>query len=181
MMRRAAGVRKGETMTTREDHEKTERTDGRAATRTFWLFGNRLTVLADHADTGGRYDLIEGHKSAGDKTPPHRHTRYDEQLYVVDGELTVWAGKRKVVLHAGEIFKVPAGMEHVVAATGEGITHSLVIASPSGFARLVQEAGTPDTGVAPPGLTPVDLERANRVAAEVGDEILGPPGALPES
>jgi len=76
-------------MTTRENHEKTEGTDGQMATRTFWFLGNRLTVLADHADTGGRYDLIEGHQPAGDQTPPHRHTRYDEQLYVVDGELTV--------------------------------------------------------------------------------------------
>jgi mannose-6-phosphate isomerase-like protein (cupin superfamily) len=168
-------------MTTRENHQKTESTDGRTATRTFWLLGNRLTILADHADTGGRYDLIEGNKPTGTRTPPHRHTRYDEQLYVVEGELTVWAGKRKVVLHDGETFTIPAGTDHVVAATGAGPTRSLVIASPSGFARLIQEAGTPDTGVAPPELTPVDLERANRVAAEVGDEILGPPGALPKA
>jgi mannose-6-phosphate isomerase-like protein (cupin superfamily) len=168
-------------MTTRKSLGRTEATDARKAARTFWLLGNRLTVLADHADTGGRYDLIEGHKSPGDQTPLHRHTRYDEQFYVVDGELTVWAGKREVVLHAGETFAIPAGMEHVVAATGEGVTHSLVIGSPSGFAHLIQEAGTPDTGGAPPELTPADLERANRVAAEVGDEILGPPGALPEA
>jgi quercetin dioxygenase-like cupin family protein len=164
-------------MATREDR----RVEGRMASRTFWLFGNRLTVLADHTETGGRYDLIESRKAAGDRTPPHRHTRYDERFYVVDGELTVWVGKRKVVLHAGETFTIPAGTAHVVAATGEGITHGLVVASPSGFARLIQEAGTPDTGSAPPELTPADLERVNRVATEVGDEILGPPGALPEA
>jgi quercetin dioxygenase-like cupin family protein len=168
-------------MRTRENHEKTEGTDGRMATRTFWFLGNRLTVLADHTETGGRYDLIEGRQPAGDQTPPHRHTRHDEQLYVVDGELTVWVGKRKVVLHDGETFRIPAGTAHVVAATGEGITHGLVIASPIGFARLIYEAGTPDTGAEPPELTPADLERANSVAAEVGDEILGPPGALPEA
>ena len=168
-------------MTTRENHENTKGSDGRMATRTFWLLGNRLTVLVDHTETGGRYDLIEGHKHAGDQTPPHRHTRYDEQLYVVEGELTVWIGKRKVVLHDGETFTIPAGTDHVVAATGAGPTRSLVIASPSGFARLIQEAGTPDTGSAPPELTPADLERVNRVATEVGDEILGPPGALPEA
>jgi hypothetical protein len=47
--------------------------------------------------------------------------------------------------------------------------------------RLIYKAGTPDTGAEPPELTPADLERANSVAAEVGDEILGPPGALPEA
>jgi len=86
-----------------------------------------------------------------------------------------------VVLHDGETFRIPAGTVHVVAATGEGITHGLVIASPNGFARLIQEAGTPDTGGVPPEITPADLERANRIAVEVGDEILGPPGALPEA
>jgi mannose-6-phosphate isomerase-like protein (cupin superfamily) len=168
-------------MTTRESHEKTEGTDGRTATRTLWFFGLRFTILADHAETGGRYDLIEVHQPSGVQTPPHRHTRYDEQLYVLDGERTIWAGERKVVLHAGETFRVPAGTPHVVAATGEGPAHSLVIASPSGFARLIEEVGTPDTGGAPPEPSAADLERANRVAAEVGDEILGPPGALPEA
>jgi mannose-6-phosphate isomerase-like protein (cupin superfamily) len=162
-------------MTTRENHERTEGTDGQTTDRAYWVLGNRLTVLADHTETGGRYDLIEGRQRAGDQTPPHRHTRYDEQLYVVDGELMVWAGKRKVVLHAGETFRIPAGTAHVVAASGRGLVHALVIASPSWFAHLIQEAGIPDTGGAPPELTPADLERFNRVATEVGDEILGPP------
>jgi quercetin dioxygenase-like cupin family protein len=168
-------------MTTRDDHQKTKGPDSQMAPRAYWVLGNRLTILADHTDTGGRYDLIEGRQPAGNQTPPHRHNRYDEQLYVVDGERTVWVGKRKVVLHAGETFRIPAGMAHVVAATGGGPAHSLVIVSPSGFARFIQEAGTPDTGGAPPQPTPEDLERANRAAAEVGDEILGPPGALPEA
>ena len=29
-------------------------------TRSYWLFGARFTVHANHEDTGGRYDLIEG-------------------------------------------------------------------------------------------------------------------------
>jgi quercetin dioxygenase-like cupin family protein len=168
-------------MTTRENHETTERDNSWMARRTFWFLGNRLTALADHAVTGGHYDLIEGRQPAGNRTPPHRHTRYAEQIYVLDGERTIWAGKRKVVLHAGDTFTIPAGTDHVVAATGEGPAHSLVIASPSGFARLIEEAGTPDTGGAPPQPTPADLERVNRVAAEVGDEILGPPGARLEA
>jgi quercetin dioxygenase-like cupin family protein len=167
-------------MTTRENRKTTQWDNSRMATRAFWLLGNRLTVLADHAETGGHYDLIEGRQPAGNQTPPHRHTKYAEQIYVLDGERTIWAGKRKVVLHAGDTFTIPAGTEHVVANTGGGPAHSLVIASPSGFARLIEEAGTPDTGGAPPQPTPADLERVNRVAAEVGDEILGPPGALPE-
>ena len=43
-----------------------------------------------------------GYFPPGTQTPPHRHTRYFEQLYVLEGEFTVWVGKNKVVLGAGE-------------------------------------------------------------------------------
>ena len=29
-------------------------------TRSFWLFGARFIVYADHADAAGRYNLVEG-------------------------------------------------------------------------------------------------------------------------
>jgi hypothetical protein len=54
------------------------------------------------------------------------------------------------------------------------------VASPSGFARLITEAGTPDKGGgAPPSAAP-DMDLFLRVCAELGDEILGPPEALPD-
>ena len=71
--------------------------------KSFWLLNNYLTVVADRTTTDGRYDLIEGYFPAGAQTPPHRHTRYSEELYVLEGEFTVWIDKNKVVLCAGEI------------------------------------------------------------------------------
>jgi quercetin dioxygenase-like cupin family protein len=145
----------------------------------YWLFGGRLIVLADQAHTEGRYDLVEGWLAPGTPTPPHRHRRYAEHLYVLDGEFTVWAGGLEAVLRPGDDFLFPAGTAHAVAATGDGPGRALIVASPSGFARLITEAGTPDEGRgAPPEAT--DMELFLRVSAELGDEILGPPGALPE-
>jgi quercetin dioxygenase-like cupin family protein len=150
-----------------------------AMKNSYWLFDARVSVLADQTNSGGRYDLIEGWLSSGTQTPPHRHGAYAEQLYVLDGELTVWAGGRKAVLRPGDDFFIPAGTAHAVAATGAVPGRALVVASPSGFARLIREAGTQDDGSgAPSAATDIDLYR--RVAAELGDEILGPPGALPE-
>ena len=146
----------------------------------YWLFGTRLSVLADRANTGGRYDLIEGWFAPGTQTPPHRHGAYSEQLYVLDGEFTVWLGGRKAVLRPGDDLLIPAGTAHAVAATGDGPGRALVVASPSGFARLITEAGTPDEGGgAPPSAAP-DMDLFLRVSDELGDEILGPPGALPD-
>jgi quercetin dioxygenase-like cupin family protein len=146
----------------------------------YWLLGTRLSVLAGHAETGGRYDLVEGWFSPGTQTPPHRHSAYSEQLYVLDGEFTVWLGGRKAVLRPGDSLTIPAGTAHVVAATGDGPGRALVIASPTGFARLITEVGTPDGGDGAPPSAPLDMEHFLRVSADLGDEVLGPPGAVPD-
>jgi quercetin dioxygenase-like cupin family protein len=145
----------------------------------YWLFGTRLIVLASHADTAGRYDLVENVLPSGAQIPPHRHSRYSEQLYVVEGELTAWAGERKVLLRHGETIFIPVGTLHSLAATSDGQTRVLVVASPSGFARLVTETGTPDQGQGMPPAASFDMDRFLRVTADLGDELVGPPGALP--
>jgi carboxymethylenebutenolidase len=148
--------------------------------KSYWLVGTRLTVLAGSADTEGRYDLIEGWFPAGAQVPPHIHRRYAEQIYVLDGEFTVWAGGRKTVLHPGDDVVIPAGTAHAVHATGDGPARGLVVVSPSGFARLITEAGTPDEGGGVPPAAATDMDLFHRISAELGDEILGPPGALPD-
>jgi quercetin dioxygenase-like cupin family protein len=146
--------------------------------RSYWLFGARFTVHANHEDTGGRYDVIEGSGPPGFQSPLHRHTRYAEQVSVLEGELTIWAGDLRIVLRPGYDFTIPAGMAHAVAITGSGPARALVVAAPSGFARLIMEAGTPATAGAAPA-EPPDLALYERIQAEIGDETLGPPGARP--
>lgn len=146
----------------------------------YWLFGTRLSVLAGHTETGGRYDLVEGWFAPGTQTPPHRHGAYSEQLYVLDGEFTVWAGGRKTVLRPGDDLIIPVGTAHAVAATGDVPGRGLVVASPSGFAHLITAVGTPDGGDGVPPSAPPDPDLFLRVSAELGDEVLGPPGALPD-
>ncbi len=144
-------------------------------TQSLWFFGTRFNILVDHTTTGGHYDLIEGYFPPGKQTPLHRHTRYSEQLYVLEGEFTVWAGEKKVVLNAGESFLITPGTPHVVAVLGDKAARGLVIAAPSAFARLIAAVGTLDQTDTP------DMEMFDRIAAEIGDEILGPPGTLPSA
>lgn len=144
-------------------------------TQYFWLFGSCLTILADHTTTAGQYDLIEGYFPPGSQTPPHRHMRYSEQLYVLEGEFTVWAGEQKLVLSTGESFLIPVGTPHVVAAIGDQPARGLVIAAPSAFARLIAAVGTQNKAETS------DMALFERVSAEIGDEILGPPGTLPSA
>ncbi|WP_442937976.1 cupin domain-containing protein [Nostoc sp.] len=88
----------------------------------FWISPQ---LISDQSTTGGQYDLIEGYFPPGTQTPPHRHTRYSEQLYVLSGEFTVWAGEN----NAGESFLIPAGRPHVVAALSDQPARGLVVAA----------------------------------------------------
>ncbi|MGL4621356.1 MAG: cupin domain-containing protein [Chroococcidiopsis sp.] len=144
-------------------------------TQSFWFFGSCLTILADRTMTGGHYDLIEGYFPPGSQTPPHRHTRYSEQLYVIEGEFTVWTDVQKVEITTGETFLIPVGTPHVVAALNDRPAHGLIIAAPSSFARLIAAVGTQNKNDA------LDMELFDRISAEIGDEILGPPGTLPSA
>jgi quercetin dioxygenase-like cupin family protein len=71
-------------------------------TQFLWFFGTCFRIITDHTATSGQYDLLEGYFLPGKQTPLHRHTRYSEQLYVLEGEVTVWAGENKVVLSAAD-------------------------------------------------------------------------------
>ena len=84
------------------------------------------------------------------------------------------------MLRPGDTLTLPAGTPHAVAATGNGPARALVVASPSGFARLVTEVGTPDEGGGVPPSAAPDRDLFLRVFADLGDEYLGPPGALPD-
>lgn len=134
-----------------------------------------LSILADHTITGGQYDLIEGYFLPGAQTPLHRHTRYSEQLYVLEGEFTVWVGENKVVLTTGESFLIPVGTPHVVAALSDRPARGLVIAAPSGFARLIAATGALSKTETP------NMALFDRISAEIGDEVLGPPGTFPSA
>lgn len=144
-------------------------------TESLWLFGTYLTILADHTTTGGQYDLLEGYFPPGTQTPPHRHTRYSEQVYVLEGEFTVWIEDQKIELCTGETVMIPAGIPHVFAAIGDAPARGLVVAAPSAFARLVAAVGTQERADTP------DVELFDRISAEIGDEVLGPPGTLPSA
>ncbi len=137
------------------------------------MFDNRLSILADHGDTEGRYDLVEGLVPAGFETSLHRHTRYTEHFFVLEGEITVWLEGRTAVLEAGESVLIPMGAAHAISVPGYGPARTLVVASPSGFARLISEVGIADG----PQPSPDAFDRGlfGRLSAELGDEVLGPP------
>lgn len=73
-------------------------------TQSFWFFGSYLTILADRTITGGQYDLIEDYFPPGTQTAPHHPTRYSKQVYVLEGEFTIWTDDQKIEISTGKTF-----------------------------------------------------------------------------
>jgi mannose-6-phosphate isomerase-like protein (cupin superfamily) len=136
----------------------------------------RVRILTTGVETSGRRDLVEAFQAPDTATPLHLHTRYEERLWVVNGQCAVWAGPDKVELGAGDYYAIPLHTAHAIKA-GPGGCRSLLITSPPGFAELITRVATPARLAGPD--TEVDFELFATVAAELGDHILGPPGTTP--
>lgn len=147
--------------------------------QTFWLFGTYLRIMADEQQTNATYDLIEGQFPANMETPLHMHSKYAEQIYVLEGEFTVYTNKEKITLTPGEHFFILPNTPHVVAASDKPVNRALTIASPSGFAKLIRTVGIPGTDATQPPDTPNDMGLFIELSKETGDVILGSPGARP--
>ncbi|WP_410659312.1 cupin domain-containing protein [Amycolatopsis sp. lyj-112] len=149
-------------------------TDPRAVRGKFFLGPHEeFTILANAAETDGRHDITEAVQSAGSMTPLHKHTRYEERVYVLEGSLTVWLDGDPKTLGPGEYALIQRNVVHAIHAGPDGV-RALNTTSPAGFAELIARVATPAELVGPD--TEIDAELFARVAAELGDVLLGPPG-----
>jgi mannose-6-phosphate isomerase-like protein (cupin superfamily) len=136
----------------------------------------RVRILTTGAETSGRHDLIDASPLPYTATPLHLHTRYEERFFVLEGACTVWVGPDTMQLGPGDYCAIPLDTPHAIKAGPNGC-RSLLVSSPAGFAELIARAATPAHLAGPE--TETDLERFAAVSAELGDQILGPPGTLP--
>ena len=134
----------------------------------------RITILTTAEETDGRHDLIDSVVPAGSATPLHLHTRYEERVYVISGALTVWVGPDKLTVGAGGYYHIPLNVPHMVQGGAED-TH------PHQLPGRVRRAGRPawhPAHLATPATEP-DQGLFMEVTTELGDVVLGPPGATP--
>ncbi|MGH6961506.1 MAG: cupin domain-containing protein [Dongiaceae bacterium] len=74
---------------------------------------NGLAAIATVNDTVIKAGRFEG------RFAWHRHAAEDELFWVIRGRLTIQLRDRDVALAAGEMFVVPAGVEHRSVATAK--------------------------------------------------------------
>jgi quercetin dioxygenase-like cupin family protein len=135
------------------------------------FLGSPARIVADGDATAGALGIVELTLAPGDMPPLHVHHRHDEGWYVLEGEVTLFTPGAADVARAGDYVVGPRGVPHAYRA-GDAGARVLVTSMPAGFERFVAEVA---------GLDAVDPEVLTAVAARHDIEILGPPGALPDS
>ncbi len=128
--------------------------------------GNPVSLLVTAKETQGRFALVETTVSRGEQPPMHSHTREDELVYVLQGEVTFFLGGKRLEREAGECVLLPRGCEHTYCSESEE-ARLLVLLMPAGLEGYYRELDghTGDEQY---------IERLVTVAARYGVEITGP-------
>ena len=103
--------------------------------------GGRMVAKVREGDTAGAYSVHDNTIPPGSPGPrPHLHRDHEEAFYVLDGELTVEVGSRRIEAPAGSFVVIPRGVAHRPSNPGTEPTRVLLIFSPAGMGRFFEEA-----------------------------------------
>jgi mannose-6-phosphate isomerase-like protein (cupin superfamily) len=135
------------------------------------VLGDKYTFKAVSKDTGGAYALWElAAPPLADGPPAHIHEREDEAFYILEGELSFQIGERTAIASAGTFVFAPRGIVHKFSNPSSKPVKALVIASPAGFEKALEEMAQ----IAPGGDQPPDLQKLIAIADRFGVKIVGP-------
>ncbi len=98
--------------------------------RTIDLGTFRMSVKADHAQTGGAFSLLEAEEPPGFGPPLHIHRDAAEAFYVIAGEYLIFLEGEEAVCPAGSFIFIPAGVVHGFRV-GNMVSRKLNLYTPS--------------------------------------------------
>jgi len=106
--------------------------------------GSSTEMKVEATQAGGGYGAIVYTVKAGEEPPLHTHSREDELVYVIEGELVALVGDARVPVGPGAFAALPLGVPHTISVTDEQATLLLTFV-PGGLERFF---------VPPPGEEP---------------------------
>ena len=130
------------------------------------------SILLSGEDTGGAYCLLDLRVAPGNGVPRHTHTREDEAIFVLYGELEVAVGDELFTLRPGETLIAPRNIPHQLRNSGKVTNHYLIMFSPSGFEGFLRATSVPapDNAVAPAEPPAVAVQNVFELASDYGIE-----------
>jgi len=144
--------------------------------RTIAVVGDVYRFLATGDETNGRYALFEAHVPHGGGPPPHVHSREEEGFYILEGEITIQIGERRIVATAGMFANVPVGTPHSFKNESGRPARMLISVAPAGLENMFLEVGVPvaQGATSGPPITKAEIEKLAALAPKYGIEILLP-------
>jgi mannose-6-phosphate isomerase-like protein (cupin superfamily) len=141
--------------------------------RTVAVVGDVYRFLATGEDTNGQYALWEAIVPPGGGPPPHVHSREEEGFYVLEGEITIHVGDKRLVVNAGMFANMPVGTPHSFKNESSRPARMLISVAPAGLEKMFFEFGVPlpegSTTALPP--TKEEIDKLLAVAPRYGIEI----------
>jgi quercetin dioxygenase-like cupin family protein len=116
--------------------------DGGETVRTAGGSSSEIKVKA--IQSGGDYGVVRYTARAGEEPPLHTHTREDELVYVLEGEIVAQVGEARIPVGPGAFAALPRGVPHTFTVAGESATLLLTFV-PGGLERFF----VPENGAEP--------------------------------
>jgi mannose-6-phosphate isomerase-like protein (cupin superfamily) len=136
-----------------------------------WVFGVRMRILVDSAETAGRFSLVEVYTPPFDPGPPlHAHHDCEELFHILEGglRLTLAGQSGPITARPGDTLIVPRGMLHTVSNPFLTPCRHLVQLTPGGFERFFAEIGVPPVSgtdlLRPPATPPPSKDQLRALA-----------------
>jgi quercetin dioxygenase-like cupin family protein len=128
------------------------------------------SILLSGEDTGGAYCLLDMRVAPGKGVPRHTHTREDEALFVLSGELEASVGDEIFTLRAGETLIAPRNIPHQLRNSGSVPNHYLIMFSPAGFEEFLKATSVPapDNAGAPTEPPAIAVQNVFELASDYG-------------
>ena len=116
-----------------------------------WHAGSLIRILASARDTNGEMAGVECIVQRGLEPPPHSHSREDEAVHVLEGEVEFTIGRTKTVAGAGEWVFLPRGVRHSFRVASEQ-ARLLAMYTPGGIEGFFEALSEPaETAEIPAG------------------------------
>ncbi|HSC72199.1 MAG TPA: cupin domain-containing protein [Candidatus Methylomirabilis sp.] len=97
--------------------------------------GSRAEIVVGGPESGGEYAVVRYRVVSGDEPQLHTHSKEDEMVFVVEGELTAYVGDARVDVSAGAFAALPRGVPHTIRVKGNSATLILTLV-PAGLERF---------------------------------------------
>ena len=114
--------------------------------------GTRTEIVVGGLESHGDYAVMRYDVVAGDEPLLHTHSKEDEMVFVVEGEITAFVGDTRVDVGPGAFAALPRGVPHTVRVKG-AYARLLLTVVPAGVERFFVPKSDADADPARFGVT----------------------------